>query len=289
MIFDSKLNDIKLIEIEIYSYCNRKCSFCPNSKDQFRQDHKNAKFLDIDIFKKFIDTLVLNNYNGVISFSRYNEPLAFKEITKKYVDYVKNKLNVKTVSNTNGDYIDKDSLNIFDELTVMDYANKGKDWWIKKLTKLGAVFQNHINNEFLYFLTSENKKILVFLEFEKNATIEDRGGILNLEKIKLKPKNDWNVRQRPCLEPKKFLGIDYNGEIMPCCNLQSQYHPDFSLGNIHKDSIITVVSSKIRKKIIDTMSSSDYSKYFDVCRRCQKDPGRYTRDNPSIEYTNERR
>jgi len=280
---------LNLIEIEIYSYCNRKCSFCPNSGDAFRQDRKNFNCLDFELYKKLILDLSANNYSGVLSFSRYNEPLAFKHITKKYVEFARSHLDVKIVSNTNGDYLDRESLEIFDELTVMDYAGKGVEWWSKKITQLGGISTPYDDPEFLLFSTDSGKKVLIFLEFEKNATIEDRGGILNLNIIDLKSKNNWQLRKRPCYEPTKFLGIDYNGNIMPCCNLQSTFHQEYSLGNIYKTDIMSVYRGEKRKKFIDIMTSTNYNNYYDTCKRCQKDPGRYTRENPGIEYKHERK
>lgn len=277
---------LRLIEIEIFSYCNRTCNFCPNSMDSFRQNKNEAEFLDYNVFCKFIKQLKEEEYDGVISFSRYNEPLSFSDITKKYVEYVKKVLGCKVVCNTNGDFLKSDNINIFDELTIMDYAGKGSKKWIKKLTDLNCELLEQ-SEIFLKFKTLEKKIVLVFLNFKSNATVEDRGGIL--KKISLPLKNNGSLRQRPCYEPNYFLGIDFNGSAMVCCNMQSRFHKDYIIGNVYTNSFKEIMDSPIRKKIMGLVNGVDFNKYPTPCLNCQKDPGRYTRNDPGIDYKNERK
>jgi len=279
---------IKLIEVEVYNFCNRRCSFCPNSLVPSRQDQKNLKILDYNKFCRLVDQLKEINYRNTISFSRYNEPLAFYNITKKYVEYIRNNLNCLIVSNTNGDYLNNDVIELFDELTIMDYAGKGEDWWKKKLSNLNLYFiDNKSNDEFLYFETTNKKSVLIFLNFKKNATIEDRGGVIKLSRLKYK--NQSELRTRPCLEPEKFLGIDYTGDVMVCCNMNSEFHNNYSIGNIYNHNLSEILNSEKRKHFIDIMSQENYLNFLDPCKNCQKDPGRYTRDNPGIFYNGERK
>ena len=60
------IEQIRLIELELFSFCNRTCSFCPNN---FIDRLTDNKLLDIDIFKKIINELVEFNYSNYISFS----------------------------------------------------------------------------------------------------------------------------------------------------------------------------------------------------------------------------
>jgi len=284
----SQINNLKLVEIEIYNYCNRRCDFCPNSSVPSRQNKKSPTIMDFEVFKKTVDELLNLSYNGVISFSRYNEPLAFDTLTKQYVEYIKSKSTIKVVANTNGDFLNSNNIEIFDELTIMDYPGKGAKWWQKRLEKLSCeIILENSNNEFLFFKTLQNKDVLVFLNFKTNATVEDRGGIIKTSVVKFK--NDRTKRIVPCLEPQKFLGIDYNGQVMICCNMNSEFHLDHSIGNIKNDSIENIILSEKRKKYIEIMASNDNTMFLSPCEFCQKEPGRYTRDNPGIFYNGERK
>jgi len=282
-----QVNQLRLVEIEVYNYCNRLCSFCPNSITKDRYNKLDIKTLNFDSFKKMIDELYKHNFNGVFSFSRYNEPLAYPDITKKYIDYIRSLMDNKIVTNTNGDYINAYRLSLFDEVTIMDYDNKGAEYWIDKLYRTGYNTVSQEDDEFLYFKNNiKNHIVSVMLNFKENATIEDRGGVINDDTMK--SKNNNNIRNRRCDEPMYFLGIDYNGSVMPCCNLRHDLHPSYIMGNINDSSILDILNSDKRINFINIMDK-DNTFINTPCERCQKDPGRYTRDNPGIEYEGERK
>ena len=75
---DNKANfkeALKLIEIEIFSFCNRKCWFCPNSSvDRISE----TTFMDEDVYLGLIKQLQEIDYSGELTYSRYNEPLAYR-------------------------------------------------------------------------------------------------------------------------------------------------------------------------------------------------------------------
>ena len=68
---------LKLIEIETFSYCNRKCWFCPNSTID---RHSGSTAMPEEMYLSIINQLSEIDYSGEITYSRYNEPLAFKGI-----------------------------------------------------------------------------------------------------------------------------------------------------------------------------------------------------------------
>ena len=82
-----------------------------------------------------------------------------------------------------------------------------------------------------------------------------------------------------------FVAIDYNGSVMPCCCLRSDYHEEWVLGNLKDNSLEEILTSKkaelFRKKAADSHSLPD------VCRYCHKGTGRYMREYPGIHYSKE--
>jgi MoaA/NifB/PqqE/SkfB family radical SAM enzyme len=66
------IKNVRLIEIEIHSYCNRTCWFCPNSF----LDRKHKIEMKEWVYLKILQELKDMKYKEVISFSRYNEPLS---------------------------------------------------------------------------------------------------------------------------------------------------------------------------------------------------------------------
>jgi hypothetical protein len=71
--------------------------------------------------------------------------------------------------------------------------------------------------------------------------------------------------------------------------MNSEFHLQHTIGNTFTESISDILSSSKRKKYIEIMSSENFENYLDSCKFCQKDPGRYTRDNPGIFYNGERK
>ena len=53
------------ISIETTTYCNRRCSYCPNSTFD-RGEKKNEKLMEVWLFKKIIDELRDIKYKSII-------------------------------------------------------------------------------------------------------------------------------------------------------------------------------------------------------------------------------
>lgn len=236
------------MEIELFSFCNRTCSFCPN---HYVDRISENKILPIHLFEKVIDELVSYNYSNYISLSRYCEPLAFRDILDPRIEHIRKKLpNVTIVANTNGDY-DYEGVDI-DELTVMDY-----DFKLDK-EKLGNVMRS-------------TKPYLV--RNMRLGKINYRGGALKVHK---KFERDF-----PCYEPVHFIGIDFNGSVMPCCNLRSDVslHENYILGNIENNTLLEIYN---KQHSIDFRHKVGNLDFPEVCVRCTKKSGRYTSEKPNI-------
>ncbi len=266
--------DIRLVEIEIHSYCNRKCSWCPNKFI----DRNQYEEMDKEVYEKILRDLKKHNFNGTISYSRYNEPMSSPDLFRKRVKMAKAILpGVKLVSNTNGDFLSKENLMglKIDELTVMDYDGIEPKKAMKKLLDSGVSITK-INEEYIYG-KFKNMNILYVTNWLKRASIEDRGGSLK----------EWSKEKRikPCYEPKYFIGIDYNGNVMPCCHLRSDNpsHKEFILGNLKDNDIEEIYFSQKAREIRDAAYNLDFN-YLKPCKYCQKNQGRYTRDEPGIVY-----
>ncbi len=269
------IKDVRLVEIEIHSYCNRKCEWCPNKFI----DRSFKQYLNEEIYIKTLNNLKNTKYNGVMSYSRYNEPMALPELLKERVRQAKQILpDVKLVSNTNGDFLSKKNLNglLLDELTIMDYQCIGLENCLKKLNDVDVNIISIKDSKFIY-AEKNDIKILYYVNWPKYAKIEDRGGSL-LE-------YQDNKRFRPCLEPTYFIGIDYNGNVMPCCHMRSdnKFHEQYILGNIYKQKLSKIYNSNKSQNI--RLNAKTCPEKLNPCTYCTKEMGRYTKDiNAEIDY-----
>ena len=268
------ISNLRLVEIELFSYCNRKCSWCPNS---YIDRQNKVKYLDFGVLHSLLCELKQSGYSGNFSFSRYNEPfsnikvlnMAIKMIKKTFPDAV-------MVSNTNGDYITEEIIEtmFIDELTIMDYDYKGRDYCLSKLQEWNVKdIQEHDH----YFTgTYDNKKILYYYSWLEKANISDRGGNLK----------DWSLdkRENPCYEPLFFIGVNYDGTVSPCCNVRSDcQNRNYILGDLHEQSLSEMMKSKFYLDFVNAVTTGNFTEDM-PCYYCNNSGGRYTRENGGILY-----
>ena len=62
----------------------------------------------------------------------------------------------------------------------------------------------------------------------KEVNVGNRAGAL----VQIKKKY---VRDFPCFEPTHFVGVDYTGQVVPCCNIRHdvESHEPFVLGDLN--------------------------------------------------------
>jgi len=274
--------NLKKVEIEIQSYCNRKCEWCPNIK--FDRTHKLE--MSDETFLSVINNLRENGYNkGMISFSRYNEPFYNINLLRRRINQVRNELpGIKLVANTNGDYLKRSSLNdlMLNELTIMDYDNKGLGYVKSKFKMLNIPIES-INRDYVigyYGIT----RVRYMYNWPEKIYLEDRGGFLNNDifyksegrKVKMKWAKDRTVRNYPCHEPNEFIAIDYNGNVMPCCHLRSDNpnHNKYILGNVNSELLSKIYHNKQSINFRKRLSSLESSFYPETCKNCHKKRGK---------------
>lgn len=277
---------LRVVEIEINGFCNRKCPWCPNSKI----DRKKNNPMPFMTYMKVIRELKKHNFQGTISYSRNNEPFAdFRQLRAYTLAAAIMLPKVRLVTNTNGDFLTKTKILLsgIDELSIMDYDCKGMEKCKQQLLDWKATITDVINN--VIYADLNGVKIAYCTDWPKNTVLEDKGGFLKKEGAlkNMEFRADLALRDYPCVDPAYFLAIDYDGSVMPCCQMRhdNPEHKDFILGNVAKDKIEDILQSK---KYIEILGNTSLCTGKDLplpCQHCQKGVGRYTRDNPSIYFS----
>lgn len=273
--FNELLDYIYLIEIELFSYCNRQCNWCPNKQiDRLSQ----CNYLDLNILERLLQELKEANYLGKFSFSRYNEPFSQWEYFEQCLSLIKGYFPYATlVTNTNGDYLNKDIIQktLINELTIMDYDCRGKDWCIHKLREWNIQNIQEYENYLLGVI--DNKKILYYPNWPQVANISDRGGILN--------EYSQTIRNYPCFEPFHFLGINYDGTVSPCCNIRNDNisHQPYILGSLKNNTLKDILLSDKTLQFKQKISNGDFTSEM-PCYYCNNKGGRYSRPDGDIIY-----
>lgn len=277
---------LRVVEIEINSFCNRRCPWCPNSKIDRRKNNP----MPFMTYMKVIRELKKHDFQGTISYSRNNEPFAdFRQLRAYTLAAAIMLPKARLVTNTNGDFLTKTKILLsgIDELSIMDYDCKGMEKCKQQLLDWKATITDIINN--VIYADLNGVKIAYCTDWPKNTVLEDKGGFLKKEGAlkEMEFRADLALRDYPCLDPAYFLAIDYDGSVMPCCQMRhdNPEHKDFILGNVAKDKIEDILQSK---KYIEILGNTSLCIGKDLplpCQHCQKGVGRYTRDNPSIYFS----
>lgn len=183
--------------------------------------------------------------------------------------------NATLTTNTNGDYLSKDyiddlcdaGLNV---LNIQHYLSKNEQFEadnIKKSfenisMKIGLTYKicreqrNRIEAEFNY---SGMKITVRARNFLKTGCT--RGN--SLETIAKR------TRGTGCLIPYISVYIDYNGQVVPCCNLRSDFppHKRFILGDCNSKKLREIFNNRknrnFRKKVKENRTPR-----IDVCKNC---------------------
>ena len=217
---------LKLIEIETFSYCNRRCWFCPNSVID-RMSENNV--MPEDVYLDLISQLQEIDYCGELTYSRYNEPLSQRELIVKRIKQAREILpNAILRTNTNGDYITRDYIEELcdaglNQLWIQQYlSNKEKydhekmrNRAEKKIDKLGlpAKIITDIDGYKLEYDLSYRGMIIHIRSRNFEIDGSSRGETV--------PIASEYTRTQKCLQVHNNMYIDYNGSVMVCCALRS--------------------------------------------------------------------
>ena len=265
---------VELVEIEIFSFCNRTCWFCPNSSiDRISTNN----FMPEDVYLGILHDLASINYSGRLSYSRYNEPTADRIILKRLQQAREHLPEAKLYTHTNGDYLDKQYLDDLhnaglDEIRIQcyfgektPYSNEAAFRKIKKKMKKLDIYRNfslEVLGSKRIRVKTEFKELTISLDsMDFHIVGNDRGG--SLDTIESKGLPD------PCFQPVKSIYIDYNGSMVPCCNIRSDIkaHIRCVLGNVEKTNIFEIYGNKKAAAWRNALKDEGEKKLF-PCNTC---------------------
>jgi MoaA/NifB/PqqE/SkfB family radical SAM enzyme len=254
---------VRMVEIEVFSFCNRTCWFCPNSHID---RHSDNILMSSSLYRKILDDLRAVDYAGLISYSRYNEPLADPIIFDRIQQARSAVPEALLHFNTNGDFFNRQTLEkIYDcglkSMNIQVYTPENRPYSdeLARDCLMRRVKRYGLNYEFVfsrpmdwleYRLLFKDMKIRIYARnFRMNGA--DRGAtIADLSQEK--------IRRSPCLVPFKDMYIDYNGKVVPCCNIRSDIaeHSDFILGDLNDEHLTlfsifqSAAAIAFRKKLV---------------------------------------
>ena len=235
---------VRAVEIEVSSYCNRKCWFCPNSKI----DRRTAKnFMDEGVYLRILSELASIDYDGWISYSGYAEAMADRSFITRVRQARAALPRAWIMTCSNGDYLTPEYLEDLadagiNELYVSAYVDDHQPNWTddRALTALSRfVFRMGLTPNFetvqpgSQYQVKLNHARVTLIVGSRNHLIHanDRGNTVDINRP---------MRTSPCTWVFSNVYIDWDGTVVPCCNVRSDVpeHKDYLIANLSSGATI---------------------------------------------------
>lgn len=230
------------ISIEISTYCNRKCSYCPN------YNYETPKlYADENIVYKAIDYLAELNYSGWINFSFYNEPTLDERLIT-FIKYANNKIPKATIMIfSNGDFLNIEK--------AKEYKDAGVDQFIITI--------HDKNPDKLFAKLSEIQKEIgasFHIQILKPENLQTRAGEIKIKTSK--PFKYCDFIRNPV--------IDKDGNMLICCN---DYFRKNKMGNIMEKPLLEIWNKSeyksLRKELRSNLKNAVKNKTVpELCQKC---------------------
>lgn len=228
----------KTMAIEITENCNRTCYYCPQSVTQLP-----IRKMELKIFVKALERVAELNWNGIIDYTFYNEPLLEKNL-ETYVKMTR-AFCPKAIPEiiTNADALTEDRvLSLVDAGVAHFSITRHPPYdakWDAKVLPLAEKFPQYIQ-----------------LQCIEDNPLSNRGGLVS-------PRFQVDPSTEGCWGPTEGQIIDINGNYLFCCCDYYRKHP---MGNVFTH---TILEGWRNAKYAEARASvRDKKPILDVCEGC---------------------
>ena len=241
------------VEISESGVCNRKCSFCPRSAKDFKEV---KKFISQSLHSKLINELANENFEGVLRYSGFVEPLLDKNIFNLISEGRKKLPSSRIEIVTNGDVLNITRLKkLFKSglstllISVYDGPDDAKRF--EKMCIESKLKSSQFVIRHRYY--SEDKDF--------GLTISNRAGMMENAEYKIDSLNE-PLRSK-CFYPSYTFFMDYNGDVLMCPH---DWGKKIILGNLRRLSFREIWLSKRAIKIRNELNQANRN--FSPCNVC---------------------
>jgi hypothetical protein len=216
---------VDYVEVEVFSYCNRTCWFCPNAKLDRRSQNV---YMDERLYLRILADLGSIDYRGQVSYSRYNEPLSDRIILTRLRQARAALPHAVLQTNTNGDYLTRaylDELHAagLNQIDIQVYPGSHEPFtddkilaqMQRRLEQLGLPFEFRVKTPGVRYMA---RLAYPGMEVQCNAWNFGAMGWDRGQTLTTVPRFQ---RTSPCWVVFTRMYVDHTGAVVPCCNIRS--------------------------------------------------------------------
>jgi len=222
-------NLFTVVEVEVNSLCNRKCSYCPVS---ILPKPSVLRYMSKDVFNRLIIELKKIEFSGRFSYQFYNEPLLRRDL-ENLVQQVSIELpDTYQVLYTNGDLLSEERY--------------------KGLKETGIAHFIVTRHDFSPIPERELQTVLLPTDLQ----LTNRGGIMS---------NLSESLTLPCYAPSEMLIVTVTGDVILCYEDAKRTQV---MGNILESSIEEIWFSQDFVELRKSLVKGNRDKAASICENC---------------------
>jgi hypothetical protein len=220
---------VNQVEIETFTYCNRTCWFCANSRIDRRSENR---YMDEALYLRILNELAGIDYDQTITYSRYNEPLADRIILTRLHQARQILPKACLSTHTNGDYLNRKFLDELREsglnrLRIQTYLGNKEQFDDRRILDRMERQIKRLGLPYKMIAAAQGIRYMAQIIFEgMEVTLDARNfAKIGVDRARTVKMPETYERRSPCLIVFQHMYIDYNGAVVPCCNIRSD-EPD---------------------------------------------------------------
>lgn len=263
------------IEVELSSFCNRRCGWCPNA---FSERGRQRNEMGDATWNALLDDLHRARFAGWFAFHNYNEPLADPRLLERVADARERLPKAKLELHTNGDFLDRTMLDALVDLgvelvRVTLYPSNEKAFDAPEphrarrfLDRLDlSDTQREERKATKLELTTKLRDTELIVRVPEIAKYSTRAGNAPMDGLRSTRK-----RTERCLLPFHSAAIDYLGNLKLCCHIFDTTSTDakpYVIGNVARTPFTRLWSGTRMTKLRTQLMNADF-KGLDACAGC---------------------
>lgn len=272
---------VSRVTLEVSSYCNRQCVFCPNSAGIRLSKSLINSPMDAELFEFILEDLASIDYDKSVLLHLFNEPMADPNIVDK-VRHVRRMLPKSYIFfNTNGDYLSYQKVRALAEaglsnLEISLYGpNHGQfdEEYLKK--RFENTFKSLETTGKITKISPHEIRSFVRLDFGGFALpisiIAKNFSTIGYDRAQSVDVKKSAVRMSPCSSVFNEFNVAWNGDVVPCCNINpdDKQHKKYVIGKVReRGDIFQLFSSNIFRQWRQDLA--DFTPCMAPCNTCTR-------------------